>query len=113
MTTQTGVFLAAALGLAALAGAAQADEGGSVVIHRGADAQTVRFGDGSGITVVRGQPAPKPAEPAPPAAWAGQAIAGDTLWLVDGAGERLVACQVRYTTQVGARRIRCIDGALR
>jgi len=114
MKSQTGLFLAAALGSAVLTGPVQAQDGGSVVIYRGAQAETVRFDNRSGVTVVRGEPAAKPAEPVQPAVLSGarRVVAGDTLWIVDGTTERLVACELRRTTQVGGRRIRCIDRRL-
>jgi len=114
MKTQTGVFLAVAMGLAALAGPTRAQDSGSVVIYRGAQVETVRFDNRSGVTVVRGEPAAKPVEPAYPAvlSGAGRIVAGDTLWIVDEGDRRIVACELRRTTQVGGRRIRCIDRAL-
>ena len=114
MKTQTGIFLAATFGLAVLAGQAQAQNSGSVVIYRGAQAETVRFDNRGGVTVVRGEPAAKPAEPVYPAVRsdAGRVVAGDTLWIVDESDRRIVACELRRTTQVGGRKIRCIDRRL-
>lgn len=114
MKTQTGIFLAATFGLVVLAGPTQAQDSGSVMIYRGAQAETVRFDNRGGVTVVRGEPAAKPAEPAYPAVLSGarRVVAGDTLWIVDDGDRRVVACELRRTTQVGGRKIRCIDRAL-
>ena len=118
MKTQINIVLGAAMGLAAFAGPvvapAAAQGSGSVVIYRGAEVETVRFDNRSGVTVERGQPAAKPVAPVRKAAHkrSRRVIAGNTLWIVDGKGRRLIACQVRSTTQVGGRRIRCIRRAL-
>lgn len=114
MKKQIGGVLAAAMGLAVLAGPvaapAEAQSSGSVVIYRGAEVETVRFDNRGGVTVMRGQPAAKFVAPVRKAAHtrARRAIAGNTLWIVDRRAKRLVACQVLSTTQVGGRRIRCI-----
>lgn len=116
MTNHTSILIAAtaAMALAAFTAPAAAQDAGSVIIYRGAQAETVRFDDRGGVTVVRGQPAAQPAEPAYPAARrkVDRTVAGDTLWIVDGEADRLFACELRRTTQVGGRRIRCIERAL-
>lgn len=115
MKNQVRVFAAAALGLMMFAAPALAQDGGAVTIYRGAQAETVRFDNRAGVTVVRGQPAAQSAEPlVRHAAWhaLGRTVAGDTLWIVDGKTERLLACELRPTTQVGERRIRCVERAL-
>jgi hypothetical protein len=109
--------IAAAVVLAALTAAtaqAQAQDGGAVVVQRGTQSETVRFTTAGGVTVERGQPAAKAAvllEAAglPPIS---VVAAGDTLWIVDEDGSRLRACEVRATTQVGERTIRCTETAL-
>jgi hypothetical protein len=103
------------LGLVLCAAPVQAQEGGAVTIYRGAQAETVRFTDQGGVTVVRGQPAAQPdATPEDLAARhkLGRTVAGDTLWIVDPKTDRLLACELRRTTQVGERRIRCTERAL-
>ena len=114
MKKQVSMLFAAAMGVAAFAGPVAAQGNGSVVVYRGAEAETVRFDNRSGVTVVRGQPAAKLVEPVRKAAHTRvrRIRAGNTLWVVDGRGKRLVACQIRNTTQVGDRRIRCISRAL-
>ncbi len=114
MQKRISVLFAAVIGLAAFAGPVAADGNGSMVVFRGADAETVRFDTRGGVTVVRGQPVVKPVQPVHKAAYTSirRIRAGNTLWVVDGGGKRLVACQVRNTTQVGERRIRCTGRAL-
>jgi hypothetical protein len=121
MTKQTGILLSAivfaSLGLAVTA---RAHDSGAVTVLRGAAVE--RAGNASngiaGVTVVRGQPAAKvaakyasPMDKVPHRRTL-RVTGGGTLWIVDGNGKRLTACQVRNTTQVGGRRIRCIDRAL-
>ncbi|MHA1600923.1 MAG: hypothetical protein ACTSW2_08850 [Alphaproteobacteria bacterium] len=114
MKKRTGFLLAAAVGLTVLAGPVQAQDSGSVVIYRGSQAETVRFDNRSGVTVVRGQPAVKPVAPVRPYAHSKirRVSAGGTLWIVDGGAKRLVACRLQNTTQVGGRRIRCTERSL-
>ena len=115
MKKPTSVLFATALLVSAtFACMAQAQGNGSIVVFRGAETETVRFDNRGGVTVVRGQPAANPVEPVRKAAHPSvrRIRAGNTLWVVDGGGKRLVACQVRNTTQVDGRRIRCVDRAL-
>ena len=109
MKKQTSVLFAAAMGLVIFAGAAQAQGNGSIVIYRGATAETVRFDHGNGVIVERGQPPAKRMVPVRKAAHASirRVTAGDTLWIVDAKTERLFACELRNTTQVDGRKIRC------
>ena len=115
MKNPARIFSAAALGLVLCAAPVLAQEGGAVTIIRGAQVETVRFTDQGGVTVIRGQPAAQP--DATPEHWAarhklGRTAAGDTLWLIDEQTDRLIACELRRTTQVGERRIRCVERAL-
>jgi|GEM_PF-4354300 len=110
MKKQTSVVIAAVILVSAtFAGTAQAQGNGSIVIYRGATAETVRFDNRSGVTVARGQPAVKHAEPVRKVAHSNvrRMTAGDTLWIVDSKTDRLFACELRYTTQVSGRKIRC------
>jgi hypothetical protein len=115
MSKHTGAIIAGAMSLALFAVPALAQEGGAVTIYRGAQVETVRFDNRGGVTVVRGQPAARVAEARERSVTRykfGRTVAGDTLWIVDTKTERLLACELRRTTQVGERRIRCVERAL-
>ena len=109
MKKQTSMALAAAVSMTILAGPVAAHDSGSVVIHRGATVETVRFDNQSGVMVMRGQPAVKSVAPARPYVHSKirRVSAGGTLWIVDAENDRLFACELRNTTQVGGRNIRC------
>jgi len=112
MPRHSGRIAAAAVVLAALTAAnAQAQDGGAVVVLRGAQSETVRFTTAGGVKVERGQPPAKPVAIPETAGLPSVTVvaAGETLWIVDEAGTRLRACEVRATTQVGRRTIRCIE----
>ena len=69
------------------------------------------------VTVLRGWPAgaPRPAK-APAAYRAGPgwiATGGDTLWLVERGGARLIGCWLQGSTEAGETDIRCGRAALR
>jgi hypothetical protein len=115
MKIRARVLAAVALGFVMGATPALAQDGGAVTIYRGAQAETVRFDNRAGVTVVRGQPAAQPAVSTERRAGRhtfGRTVAGDTLWIVDAKTERLVACELYRTTQVGERRIGCVERAL-
>lgn len=63
--------------------------------------------DDAAPTVLRGSAvAPRPAPPpTDPGRW--QIAAGDDLWLVDPAAGEVVACNLRGTSTVGVRIVRC------
>jgi len=109
MKANTGIFLATTFGFVVFAGPAPAHDGTEVTIYRGAQAETVHLNESTGVTVMRGQPVTElPAqmtryEHRPVA----QTAAGNTLWIVDSESDRLFACELRNTTQVGVRKIRC------
>lgn len=114
MPKHSGGIAAAAVLAVLCARAAQAQDGGAVQVLRGAQSEMVRFDFAGGVKVERGQPPvrvviPKPETGPAPATVVG---AGETLWIVDDGGARLRACEVRVTTQVGGRVIRCTETAL-
>lgn len=85
----------------------QPPRGAKVAVYRG----NVRQG-APPVAIYRGSAAP-PARPAPISAspLAGAVpVAGRRLWLVDSAGDRLVACRLARSLQVGRRVIRCTEG---
>ena len=115
MSKHTGAIIAGAMSLALFAVPAAAQDGGAVTIYRGVQVETVRFTNQGAVTVVRGQPAAHPAELQERSGARhkiGRTVAGDTLWIVDTKTDRLLACELRRTTQVGERRIRCVERAL-
>lgn len=114
MPRYSGRMAAAAVLAVLAAGAAQAQDGGAVQVLRGVQGETVRVDTVGGVKVERGQPpvrsvVPKQDSGPAPATVVG---AGETLWIVDDGGTRLRACEVRVTTQVGGRVIRCTETAL-
>ncbi len=67
-----------------------------------------------GVAIVRGVGMKRPARPPEDAASAApQVMTGDKAWLVDRKRNRLIACRLESTTQVGERRIRCGTRTLR
>ncbi len=62
-----------------------------------------------GVTVVRGQAIVRPAtEPTNgPAKQPTRLAAGDSLWLIDEAGARLIACELQETGLAGRQIIEC------
>ena len=103
------VALVAAIYLQAPAAAWSAKD--DVTVHRGATAFSAEMKNG--VEVIRG-----PAVPVqrynPSRAMSGtiRAVAGEHLWLINDAGDRLTNCRVRRTTQVGRSVIRCQSRSL-
>ncbi len=66
---------------------------------------------GAEVLVLRGRGGPPPPAPSasPPASIV---AAGERLWLVDPAGDRLVGCRLDRTSRAGALRIRCAERRL-
>ncbi len=104
-------------GLSVLAAPAVAVETGITVI-RGTVSEAASNQPAAGLpTVLRGWPPgaqrkaakPKPKRDAP--GWI--ATGGETLWLVERGGGRVVGCWLQGSTQVGETDIRCSRGALR
>ncbi|MFQ5776127.1 MAG: hypothetical protein ACE5GS_16530 [Kiloniellaceae bacterium] len=110
-TAIAGMALAAgAIALLSVPDAAGAASRDVVTVHRGAAVETLGPGTpgaapAGAVEVVRG--APLVTAPAAPAAAAVRALAGRTLWLVDREQDRLTACHLRDSTQVGRRVVRC------
>ncbi len=83
--------------------------GSGVAVYRGGEAAPR-----SAVPVYRGSAAP----PARPDRRGGAPLAGvttvggDRLWLVDPDADRLIACRLARTLQVGRSRIRCTEGRL-
>ena len=115
MPKHSGRIGAAAVVLAALTvGVAQAQDGGAVAVQRGAQSESVRFSSAGGVKVERGQPPARQTAISEAADFLPTTVvaAGETLWIVDDDGTRLRACEVRVTTQLGGRTIRCTAAAL-
>ncbi len=113
-------------GFALLAATPAAAHSGAVEVIRGADIQAgtaAQAQDPAGIQVLRGV---KQGARSPDRAAAGRhhrrarahhrsrgrVEAGEDLWLVDGAGERLTACRLFKTAMVGGWEVRCYDADL-
>ena len=91
----------------------------AVLVFRGAAVEAVNLGAAalgasSGVDVVRGNPVQPPKPPPPYPFRIAKALSpeieilgGDRVWFVDRLGDRLTACNLRNTTQVGRRAIRC------
>ncbi len=99
---------------AAPAAAAETD----VTVIRGTMSDTAAARQEAGLpTILRGWPAGAPRraaapEPEPgPTRWI--ATAGDTLWLVERRGGRVVGCWLQGSGRVGVSNIRCRRGAWR
>ena len=60
-----------------------------------------------GAKRAQAKPEPKPGAPG----WI--ATGGETLWLLEPGGERMIGCWLQGSTQVGGTDIRCGRGALR
>ncbi len=109
MKAKTGIFLTGMLSWVVFAGPALAHDGTEVTIYRGAQAETVHLNESTGVAVMRGQPVSE--LPAQTARYTHKPVAhmdaGNTLWIVDSESDRLFACELRNTTQVGGRKIRC------
>ncbi len=104
-------------GLVVLAAPAIAVESGVTVI-RGTTSDTAAGQPAAGLpTVLRGWPPgaerlaakPEPKRDAP--GWI--ATGGETLWLVERGGGRVVGCWLQGSTQAGETDVRCGRGALR
>lgn len=69
------------------------------------------------VTVLRGWPVGEPRRPAAPAldsaapGWI--ATGGETLWLVERGGGRVIGCWLQGSTQVGETDVFCAQGGLR
>ncbi len=113
-------------GLALLAVTPAAAQTGAVEVIRGAEIQqgvAAQAQDPAGIQVLRGV---QQGARSPDRAAAGRlhrrarahhrsrvrVAAGEDLWLVDGAGERLTACRLFKTAMVGGWEVRCYDADL-
>ncbi len=104
-------------GLGVLAAPAVAVETGITVI-RGTASEAAADQPTAGIpTVLRGWPpgaprrAPKPEPKRNSPGWI--ATGGETLWLIERGGGRVVGCWLQGSTQVGETDVRCGRGALR
>jgi hypothetical protein len=99
-------------GFGVLAAPAAAAETG-VTVLRGTASDT----DSGKVTVLRGWQvgAKRPAKaPAPRGAAPGWiATGGETLWLVERGGGRVIGCWLQGSTQAGETDIRCAQGGLR
>ncbi len=110
-----------AAGLAVLGTPAVSAETGVTVIRGSAsDADSGPPADGplAGlVTVLRGWPAGEPRRPATPTpdstapGWI--ATGGDTLWLVERGGGRVIGCWLQGSTQAGETDVFCGQGGLR
>ncbi len=104
---------------ALVAGPALAAGSDTVTVYRGAQSETVAV-DARGRAVgPQARVVPEPAaeageraegrgEPERP-----RAAAGGVLWMLDRAGDRLIACRLHKTFRVGDRDIRCRSEGLR
>ena len=118
-------YFALFAGFALLAATPAAAHSGAVEVIRGAQVQegAAQAQDPAGIQVLRGV---EQGARSPERATAGRhhrrvrahhrarvrAEAGEDLWLVDGAGERLTACRLFKTAMVGGWEVRCYDADL-
>jgi hypothetical protein len=98
-------------GIGVLAGPAAAQTG--VTVLRGTASDT----DSGKVTVLRGWQvgAKRPAKARAPrgAAPGWIATGGETLWLVERGGGRVIGCWLQGSTQAGETDIRCAQGGLR
>ncbi len=114
-TAKWAVIVVAGLGvLAAPAVAAETE----VTVIRGTTSDTAAGQAAAGLpTILRGWPPgarrlaakPKPKRDAP--GWI--ATGGDSLWLVERGGGRVVGCWLQGSTQAGETDVRCGRGTLR
>jgi len=105
------------VGLGVLAAPAAAEKSGITVI-RGTMSDAVAGRAAAGLpTVLRGWPPGSPrsaAKPKPKRVSPGWiATGGDTLWLIERGGGRVVGCWLQDSTQVGETDIRCGRNILR
>ncbi len=102
-------------GLGVLAAPAAAETG--VTVLRGTASDAAAGADSGKVTVLRGWPAGAPdrAKAPPPhrAAPGWIATGGETLWLVERGGGRVIACWLQGSTEAGETDIRCGRGGLR
>lgn len=108
-------MMKAALPAAMLLGSIFAGTGhaADIVVLRGSASETVSTSPAGPLpTVLRGNTAVTEEKETPRdhTVIDRQLVAGQTLWVVDGAGRRLQACNLRGTGYTGRSRIHCIGG---
>ena len=122
MRSASVVLAAVLLAGAAAVPSAQVAAADAVQVLRGATVETVRVGATSAgvVEVVRGQPVAASKPPATTRASIArglssevEVLAGQRIWFLDRAGDRLSVCSLRGTVRgVGRRAIRCSSRAI-
>ena len=112
MMKTTAAPLAAAVLLAGALAASSSAQAASVEV---VNPQSAASAGTDKVEVLRGEPVAVPKSP-PPYQLLGmtkslspdiEMVGGKRLWFVDKTGDRLMACELRKTTQVSGRVIRC------